>query len=157
MPELEIWPAIDLRGGKCVRLRQGDYGRETVFGEDPVAMACHWVGEGAERLHLVDLDGARTGQPVHTQTIAAIVRAAAVPCQVGGGVRSQEVVEALLAAGVTRVVVGTRALREPEWFRGVCRRFPQRLVLGLDARAGRLAVDGWTQQSGQSVLEVAAQ
>lgn len=156
MPELEIWPAIDLRGGKCVRLQQGDYGRETVFGDDPVAMARHWIEQGAQRLHLVDLDGARRGEPVHLETIAAIVRAVGVPCQVGGGVRSEQAVEALLGAGVARVVVGTRALLEPEWFRGLCMRYPHRLVLGLDARGGRLAVNGWTEQSSQTVWDVAA-
>lgn len=157
MPEFEIWPAIDLRGGKCVRLQQGDYGRETVFGEDPVAMARHWVEQGARRLHIVDLDGARQGAPVQLELIGAMVRAAGVPCQVGGGVRSEEAVAALLAAGVVRVVVGTRALREPEWLRAVCARYPQRLVLSLDARGGRLAVDGWTKESGRSVLDVAAE
>ncbi len=156
MPELEIWPAIDLRGGKCVRLQQGDYGRETVFGDDPVVMARHWVAQGAQRLHLVDLDGARTGQPAHLETIAAIVRAAGVPCQAGGGVRSERAVEALLGAGVARVVVGTRALLEPEWFRGLCVRYPQRLVLGLDAREGRVAVNGWTEASSHTVFDVVA-
>ncbi len=154
---MQIWPAIDLRGGKCVRLKQGDYCRETVFGDDPASMACHWVELGAECLHLVDLDGARTGQPSNIAAIEAILRAVHVPCQLGGGVRSEETICRFLDLGVARLVVGTQALREPEWFRRMCERFPGKLVLGIDARGGRVATEGWQQTSQVPALELARQ
>jgi len=121
-----ILPAIDLRGGQCVRLRQGDYARETVFGGDPAAMARRWAEQGAKWLHLVDLDGAREGRPINGDSVRAIVRAAGLPCQLGGGLRSDAHVEEALGWGVTRVVVGTRALRDPVWCQNLCRRFPDR-------------------------------
>lgn len=153
---MRIWPAIDLRDGRCVRLQQGDYARETVFGDDPVAMAERWVREGAECLHLVDLDGARDGRPTNLPSLRAIAAAVDVPCQVGGGVRDEATLAELLAAGVRQVVVGTRALREPEWFRGLCRQYPERLVLGLDARDGLVATDGWLATSLTRAVELAA-
>jgi phosphoribosylformimino-5-aminoimidazole carboxamide ribotide isomerase len=152
---MEIWPAIDLRGGKCVRLQQGDYARETVFGDDPVAMAQHWVAEGAERLHLVDLDGARDGRPANLEAVRSIVRQAGVPCELGGGIRTAEAIEELLELGLVRLVLGTRALREPEWFADMCRQVPGALALGIDARDGRVAVDGWTTTSGTPAIELA--
>src|SRR6516225_1067281 len=115
-----ILPAIDLRGGQCVRLRQGDYAQETVFGADPAAMARRWVEQGARFLHLVDLDGAREGRPVNGDSVRAIIAAA-------------------LSWGVARVIIGTRALKDPAWFEGVCRRHPGKVVLGIDARDGRVA------------------
>ncbi|HEY1784924.1 MAG TPA: HisA/HisF-related TIM barrel protein, partial [Pirellulales bacterium] len=133
---MQIWPAIDLRGGKCVRLQQGDYQRETVFGDDPASMARHWVDEGGQFLHLVDLDGARTGRVENRAQIQAILAAVSVPCELGGGIRDTDTIADLLDLGLQRLVIGTRALREPDWFRQVCRRFPQRLVLGIDARDG---------------------
>jgi phosphoribosylformimino-5-aminoimidazole carboxamide ribotide isomerase len=154
---VEIWPAIDLRGGKCVRLKQGDYGRETVFGDDPPAMAAHWVALGARRLHLVDLDGAREGRPENLPSVRAIVEAAGVPCELGGGIREEETIGRLLGAGLARLVIGTRALREPEWFRRMCRKFPGRLVLGIDARDGLVATDGWLQTSRVEATELARQ
>src|SRR2546425_364382 len=111
---MQILPAIDLRGGKCVRLRQGDYAQETVFGDDPAAMARRWVDQGATYLHLVDLDGAREGHPVNGESVRQIVQAAGVPCQVGGGMRTEADVEKALAWGVDRVVIGTRALQDPD-------------------------------------------
>jgi phosphoribosylformimino-5-aminoimidazole carboxamide ribotide isomerase len=152
---MQIWPAIDLRGGRCVRLRQGDYQRETVFGDDPAAMARHWVDQGAERLHLVDLDGARDGIHANWDSIAAIVRSVNVPCQLGGGIRSDEAIDALLALGLSRLVIGTLALKNPDWFRNACRRHPGRLVLGIDARGGRVATDGWLETSERAALELA--
>ena len=152
-----ILPAIDLRGGQCVRLRQGDYARETVFGADPAAMARRWAEQGARWLHLVDLDGAREGRPVNGPSVRAIVRAAGVPCQLGGGLRSDVHVEEALGWGVTRVVVGTRALRDPDWCRGLCRRFPGRVAVGIDARDGRVAVEGWTEASDRTALDLARQ
>src|SRR5437660_1079465 len=120
-----ILPAIDLRGGQCVRLRQGDYSRETVFGSDPAEMARRWVGQGATYLHIVDLDGARDGRPVNTACIRRIVEAAGVPCQLGGGLRTEEHVNEALGLGVARVVLGTRATKDPGWLERVCRRFPE--------------------------------
>jgi phosphoribosylformimino-5-aminoimidazole carboxamide ribotide isomerase len=152
-----ILPAIDLRGGQCVRLRQGDYARETVFGADPAAMARRWVEQGAAFLHLVDLDGAREGRPVNGDSVRAIVAAAGVPCQLGGGLRSDAHVEEALAWGVTRVVIGTRALRDPEWCQSLCRRFPDRIAVGIDARDGRVAVEGWMEASDRSALDFARQ
>ena len=152
---MQVWPAIDLRAGKCVRLQQGDYGRETVFGDDPAAMARHWVEQGAECLHLVDLDGAKTGRPANLDSVRAIVSAVDVPCELGGGIRDEEVIGSLLDLGLARLVVGTKALREPDWFHQVANRFPGRLVLGLDARDGRVATDGWLETSDTSAVELA--
>ncbi len=152
-----ILPAIDLRGGQCVRLQQGDYSRETIFGADPAAMARRWVDQGASYLHLVDLDGAREGRPVNGPSVRAIVEAAAVPCQLGGGLRSDAHVEEALGWGVSRVVIGTRALRDPEWCQSLCRRFPGRIAVGIDARDGRVAVEGWMEASDRSALEFARQ
>lgn len=152
---MEIWPAIDLRGGKCVRLRQGDYGQETIFGDDPTAMARHWVDLGAKYLHLVDLDGAREGRPVNLAVIRAIVEAVGVPCELGGGIRTEESIRTLLDLGLRRLVIGTLALREPDWFRSMCRKYPDRLVLGIDARDGRVATAGWLETSETSAVELA--
>lgn len=152
---MQIWPAIDLRGGNCVRLQQGDYHRETVFSDDPAAMARRWVDLGARCLHLVDLDGARDGRPANLDSIRAIVAAVDVPCELGGGVRSEENIAQLLDLGLARLVVGTRALREPEWFCRMCRQFPGRLVLGIDARGGRVATDGWLTTSDVPATELA--
>ena len=154
---MEIWPAIDLRGGKCVRLKQGDYDRQTVFGSDPAAMARHWVEEGAKCLHLVDLDGAREGLPKNLASIIATLWAVDVPCELGGGIRDEETIRELLAMGLARLVIGTLALREPERFRRVCREFPGKLVLGLDAREGRVATDGWLQTSDVPAVDLARQ
>lgn len=152
-----IWPAIDLRGGKCVRLRQGDYNQETVFGDNPVEMARHWVAEGGECLHLVDLDGAKAGRPMNLESIRGIVEAVDVPCELGGGIRDEQTIDQLLAIGLAQLVIGTRALREPEWFRTMCRKYPGKLALGLDARDGRVATDGWLETSDVSAVELAQQ
>lgn len=154
---MQIWPAIDLRGGKCVRLQQGDYNRETVFGDDPVEMARHWASQGAEYLHLVDLDGARDGRLVNRESVRAIVAALDIPCELGGGVRDESTIDELLALGLQRVVIGTKALREPDWFRAMCRRYPQRLVLGIDAREGRVATHGWLETSDVAATDMARQ
>ncbi len=154
---LEIYPAIDLRGGRCVRLRQGDYGRETVFGNDPAEMASHWVKNGAHRLHLVDLDGARSGEPGNVASIREILAAVQVPCQLGGGVRDEATIVTWLELGVWRVVIGTKALKDPGWFREMCRKYPDRLILGIDARDGHVATEGWQEQSSTKATELAAQ
>ncbi len=140
---MQIWPAIDLRDGKCVRLQQGDYNRETVFGDDPAAMARRWVDEGAECLHLVDLDGARDGTSANKEAVASILAAVDIPCELGGGVRNQAAIQSWLDAGLERLVIGTKALKEPDWFREMCGRYPNQLVLGIDASDGRVATDGW--------------
>jgi phosphoribosylformimino-5-aminoimidazole carboxamide ribotide isomerase len=152
-----ILPAIDLRGGQCVRLRQGDYAQETVFGSDPAAMARRWVSEGATYLHLVDLDGAKLGRPANGESIHRIVQAAGVPCQLGGGLRTEEDIQEAFRWGVDRVVVGTKALKDPAWCQAICRRFPGKVVLGIDAKEGRVATDGWLQVSERSALDLARQ
>ena len=154
---MEIWPAIDIRGGKCVRLQQGDYGRETVFGDDPAAMARHWVDQEAKCLHLVDLDGAREGRSVNLPVVRAIVEASNVPCELGGGIRDEETIQAVLKTGVERMVIGTSALKEPAWFRRMCQRYPGRLVLGVDARNGLVATEGWLETSQTPAVELAMQ
>ncbi|MEX2119461.1 MAG: 1-(5-phosphoribosyl)-5-[(5-phosphoribosylamino)methylideneamino]imidazole-4-carboxamide isomerase [Pirellulales bacterium] len=153
---MQIWPAIDLRGGQCVRLQQGDYHRETVFGNDPAAMAVRWVQQGAQCLHLVDLDGAKLGRPANLEAVKDILDAVDVPCELGGGIRDDESIAALLELGLQRLVIGTRALEEPDWFRAMCRRFPDRLALGLDAREGRVATHGWLATSDVAAADLAA-
>lgn len=154
---MQIIPAIDLRGGRCVRLQQGDYDRETVFGDDPAAMALRWQAEGAGRIHLVDLDGAKEGKPVNVEAVRAILGAVRVPCQLGGGVRDEATIETWLGAGLDRVIVGTQALRDPAWFRQIVQSHPGRIVLGLDARDGKVATDGWLDVSEIPATEMAAQ
>jgi phosphoribosylformimino-5-aminoimidazole carboxamide ribotide isomerase len=150
-----VIPAIDLRGGNCVRLRQGDYDEETIFGDDPAAMAARWQSEGAELIHLVDLDGAKAGKPVNIEAVRQILASVSVPCQLGGGIRDEATIAAWLSAGISRVIVGTQALRDPEWFRSMANSYPGRLLLGLDARDGRVAAEGWLEQSSTTVLELA--
>jgi phosphoribosylformimino-5-aminoimidazole carboxamide ribotide isomerase len=154
---VEIWPAIDIRGGKCVRLKQGDYARETVFGDDTVAMARHWGELGAKCLHLVDLDGAREGRPVNLASVREIIKASGVPCELGGGIRDEETIRTLLDLGLERLVIGTLALKQPDWFREQCKKFPGRLVLGIDARGGFVATEGWLETSATSAVELARQ
>lgn len=145
---MQIWPAIDLRGGQCVRLQQGDYSRETVFGADPAAMARRFADEGAEYLHLVDLDGARAGKVINLESVRAILVAApSLTCELGGGIRDEATIRQLLELGLARLVLGTSALKRPDWFRAMCRQFPGKLVLGLDARDGRIATEGWLETS----------
>jgi len=151
-----ILPAIDLRDGRCVRLRQGDYSRETVFDEDPVAVARRFESAGAKWLHVVDLDGARDGEPKNLDTIRAIVAAVKMSVEVGGGIRTTDAAADVLAMGVRRVVVGTRAVRDPAWLREMAGKFPGRVALGLDARGGRVAVEGWQEESTRTATEVAA-
>ncbi|MEM9561240.1 MAG: 1-(5-phosphoribosyl)-5-[(5-phosphoribosylamino)methylideneamino]imidazole-4-carboxamide isomerase [Actinomycetota bacterium] len=149
-----LFPAIDLRGGRCVRLYQGDYDRETTYGDDPVAQARSFVAEGAEVLHVVDLDAARSGEPVNREVIAAICAALPVPVQVGGGVRSVEAAEALFAAGVDRVVIGTAAVENPGLVTDLVGR-GRSVVVGLDARGDEVATHGWTTSTGRAVADLA--
>jgi phosphoribosylformimino-5-aminoimidazole carboxamide ribotide isomerase len=152
---VKIWPAIDIRGGKCVRLQQGDYKRETVFGADPAAIARHWVELGAEGLHLVDLDGARAGRAVNLSCVEAIVKASGVPCELGGGIRSDYAIEEVIKIGVTRIIIGTLVLKEPDWFRRMCRKYPDRMILGLDARDGFVAAEGWLKTCETKAVDLA--
>ena len=153
---LQLLPAIDLLDGRCVRLRQGNYQDSTVFADDPVEMALRWQAEGAERLHLVDLDGAKAGRPVNSMIVRRIVDATGLPCQLGGGIRDEDSIRRSLGeTGVDRVIIGTRALREPEWFQGRCRKYPGRLALGRDARDSMVAAEGWLEVSKVPVMELA--
>ncbi len=149
-------PAIDIKGGRCVRLRQGDMSDETLFDDDPKEAAGRWVAQGAERLHLVDLDGAIAGQPVNARIIRAIVdEFPDVPLQVGGGIRDSERVETYLDAGVQYVIVGTRAVNEPHFVSDLCAEFPGHVIVGLDAKDGRVATDGWSKLSRHDVIDIA--
>jgi phosphoribosylformimino-5-aminoimidazole carboxamide ribotide isomerase len=153
---MQIIPAIDLLDGQCVRLHQGDYDQVTRFSDDPVAQALAWQHQGAERLHLVDLDGARTGEPVNDRVVRAITSALAIPVQLGGGVRSVERAEALLAYGLDRVILGTVALEQPDLVRQLATRHPGRIVVGIDARDGLVATRGWLESSAVAATSLAA-
>jgi phosphoribosylformimino-5-aminoimidazole carboxamide ribotide isomerase len=152
-----IYPAIDLLNGRCVRLRQGDYSRETVFSDDPVAVACRWVELGADRLHVVDLDGAKAGKPVNGAIIRKIVDAARVPVQVGGGLRNEEHLAAAFDSGIRWAVLGTRALQDTQWVRSIAARYPGRIVLGVDAKDGFVATEGWLAVSRVKAVDLAKQ
>ena len=147
-----IFPAIDIRGGKCVRLEEGRFDRETIFADDPVAAAERWVEAGAEWLHLVDLDGARAGRPVNLALAGEIANRFNVRVQLGGGIRSAETVRAALDAGVDRVILGSIAVRSPQTVEQACKEFGQRIVIGIDARGTDVAVDGW-EKSGMMQVE----
>jgi phosphoribosylformimino-5-aminoimidazole carboxamide ribotide isomerase len=150
-----IIPAIDLKGGKCVRLLRGDLQAETVYGDDPVAMGRRWVDAGARYLHVVDLDGAVAGTPVNGEAIAALCAALPIPVEVGGGVRTLERAGAVLALGADRVIFGTAALERPEVVAEACRRFPGRVAVGIDARGGQVATRGWLATSAIAAIDVA--
>lgn len=154
---MDLYPAIDLRGGQCVRLYQGDFAQETVYGDDPIAQARLFADAGSSWLHVVDLDGARTGEAVNRPVIVGIAEAIGVPVQTGGGIRSNEAVETLLGAGVARVVLGTAALDDPEWATALAARHPGQVALGLDVRGREVAVRGWVEGSGRQLSDVAAQ
>lgn len=155
---LQLLPAIDLRGGRCVRLRQGDYAQETVFGDDPVTMAQRWEAEGGDILHLVDLDGAKAGRPVNLEAIRGIVQALKIPVELGGGLRDDESIRLMLEEiGITRVIIGTQALKQPEWFRRMVEKYPGRVALGLDARDSMVATAGWLDVSKTPAIDLARQ
>ena len=154
---MEIWPAIDIRGGQCVRLAEGDFNRETVFDADPVAVATRFAAQGARRIHVVDLDGAREGKPVNRDLVLRIAAQSGLDIELGGGIRDCRTLADYLAGGLARVVVGTRAIEEPDWLAEVAHRHPGRVVLGLDARNGRLASRGWLATTAQDVLQYATQ
>jgi phosphoribosylformimino-5-aminoimidazole carboxamide ribotide isomerase len=151
---IELIPAIDIRGGRCVRLYQGDYTRETVFSDDPVAVARRWQAEGAPRLHLVDLDGAREGRPVNAGIVVGIARAVSIPCQLGGGIRSLNTVERYLTSGVQRVILGSVAVEQPAVLGAAVSRFGEAIIVGVDARSGRVALHGWQERSDEKAEEL---
>ncbi len=155
MGTIEVIPAIDLRYGKCVRLYQGDYNRETVFSDDPLQVALKWQSLGAPRLHLVDLDGAATGEIYHLDIIKEIASAVLIPTQLGGGVRHMETIEQLLKAGVERVILGTAAVEDTKLVQEACRRFGESIIVGIDAREGHIAVRGWRQETELKTVEFA--
>ncbi|NNE19383.1 MAG: 1-(5-phosphoribosyl)-5-[(5-phosphoribosylamino)methylideneamino]imidazole-4-carboxamide isomerase [Myxococcales bacterium] len=152
---MELIPAIDLLDGKVVRLHQGKYDQVTVYDDDPVAMAKRFEDQGAQRLHVVDLEGARRGQPAHVSIIQGILRETELQVQIGGGVRNEDVAAQWMDAGAARVVLGTVVVKEPDVARAICGRFPSAVVMALDARDGKLAVEGWQEQSAQDVTELA--
>ncbi len=147
-----IFPAIDLKDGKCVRLSMGKKEHETVFSESPVHVAENWVEQGAKHLHIVDLDGAFEGKPVNTGIIEQIRKSVEVFIQVGGGIRHKQVVKQLLEVGIDRLVIGTRALDSPEWLFELCTEFPGKIAVGIDANNGRVAVKGWTSVSNRTAI-----
>ena len=153
---MEIWPAIDLRHGKPVRLRQGDYEQQTVFGDDPVEFAKRWQDAGAKRLHLVDLDAARGDDPeANRAAVARIIEATGLPCQMGGGVRDEAAIKTLVDLGLHRLVVGSAALKQPDWFAQMCDAYPGKLAAGIDARNGMVATDGWLETSTTPAIDLA--
>jgi len=155
---MEVIPAIDLKDGRCVRLFQGDFDQETVFSDDPLSMARLWQEQGGHRLHLVDLDGAVQGKPVHLEVISSIVGALDIPVQVGGGIRDMTSADAWLSAGVDRVVIGTAAVRDPDMVREVCHKHgSQSVVVSVDAKEGMVAIQGWKEASTVTVMDLAEQ
>jgi phosphoribosylformimino-5-aminoimidazole carboxamide ribotide isomerase len=154
---MNVIPAIDLLEGRCVRLYQGDYERSQVFNDNPVDVAKQWVEQGARRLHLVDLDGAKVGQPVNTKVIEAIVQAVSVPVQVGGGLRDRSGVKQLLDTGVEQVILGTVAVEQPIIVQQLCGEFPGKIIVGIDARNGKVATRGWLETSEVAATDLAGQ
>lgn len=151
-----VIPAIDIKDGKCVRLRQGDMSQETVYAEDPVVMAEKWVSEGARRLHIVDLDGASRGEPVNAEIIHRIADACPeTPIQVGGGIRDEDTVDVYIQAGVRYVIIGTQAIKEPHLVSDLCSEFPTHVMIGLDARDGKVAIEGWSKLSRHDAVDTA--
>jgi phosphoribosylformimino-5-aminoimidazole carboxamide ribotide isomerase len=150
-----LFPAIDLKNGQCVRLEQGDMARATVFNLDPSAQASSFAAQGFEYLHVVDLDGAFAGKPMNAQAVESMLQTVKMPVQLGGGIRDLKTVEAWLSKGITRVIIGTAAVRDPELVKTAARTFPGRVAVGLDARDGKVAVDGWAETSEVTALDIA--
>jgi phosphoribosylformimino-5-aminoimidazole carboxamide ribotide isomerase len=152
-----IIPAIDLKDGRCVRLKQGDMSTATVFSDDPVAMAKHWAAQGAKRLHIVDLNGAIAGRPKNEKVIRAMIAAVGeqVPIQLGGGIRDLDAIESYIDAGVTYVIIGTAAVKNPGFLSDACYAFPGHVIAGLDAKDGKVAVEGWSKLTGHDVVDLA--
>jgi len=152
-----VIPAVDLKDGRCVRLSQGRMDQESIYSEDPVQMAKHWELKGAERLHVVDLNGAVTGTPVHQSLIKEIANSIRIPVEVGGGIRNLETIETYLSLGVEWVILGTVALRNRSLLEEACRQFPRKVILGIDARGGKVAIQGWKEEVSLEAIELAKQ
>ena len=152
---MEIIPAIDLKGGKCVRLRQGEFTQVETYTEDPVKYAQRWEQEGAKRLHIVDLDGARTGMPQNMEAVRNIMRRVSIPVQLGGGIRNAEIVERMLRIGVDRVILGTSAASDEQMTQGALMQFGDKIIIGVDAKDGFVSVQGWQAQTGESAVAFA--
>jgi phosphoribosylformimino-5-aminoimidazole carboxamide ribotide isomerase len=152
-----IIPAIDLRGGKCVRLIQGDFRRQINYQENPVKQAQDFIDQGAEWVHIVDLDGAKVGRPVNTPTISAIVKLGKLKIEVGGGLRQEQDIKTLLDTGIERVIIGTQAVTDFKWFADITKHFPERIALGLDARGSHVVTAGWKTEHPKSLLELATE
>ena len=150
-----IYPAIDIRGGRCVRLTEGRFDAETVFADDPAEMALKWAGLGAEFLHLVDLDGALAGEGKNVPVIERILQSVSIPVQLGGGIRNLETIEKLLELGVTRLILGSAAVKNPELVAEACKKYPGHIAVGIDAKNGEVAIEGWGQGSGVAATELA--
>jgi phosphoribosylformimino-5-aminoimidazole carboxamide ribotide isomerase len=155
MAAMILFPAIDLKGGQCVRLKLGDMAQATVFNDDPAAQALSFERQGFSWLHLVDLDGAFAGRPVNGDAVGSILKAVAIPVQLGGGIRDLNQIEAWLARGIRRVILGTVALRNPDLVREACGKFPDRIAVGIDAKGGKVAVEGWAETSEMTAIELA--
>jgi|TARA_B110000196_G_C21105032_1_gene644714 phosphoribosylformimino-5-aminoimidazole carboxamide ribotide isomerase len=152
---MKIIPAIDIQNGNCVRLRQGDFAQETIFDKNPLNIAQKWVDEGAERLHLVDLDGARLGSPINLDIISSICKKfPSIPIQIGGGIRDLKTAENYLLAGATYIIIGTKAVEEPKFVKELCKIFPGNIIVGVDAKNGEVATDGWESVSDKNVIEL---
>ena len=152
-----IYPAIDIRGGRCVRLTEGRFDAETVFADDPAEMALKWAGIGAEFLHLVDLDGALAGEGKNVPVIERILQSVNIPVQLGGGIRNLETIEKLLALGVTRLILGSAAVKNPQLVEEACKKYPGHIAVGIDAKNGEVAIEGWGKGSGVAATELAKQ
>ena len=152
---MKIIPAIDIQNGNCVRLRQGDFSQETIFHDSPVDMAKKWAEEGAERLHLVDLDGARLGSPVNIKIVSDICKSIPnIPIQIGGGIRDIETAERYLETGASFIIIGTKAVEDPNFIKELCNKFPGKIIVGVDAKNGEVATDGWKSISNRNVVEL---
>jgi phosphoribosylformimino-5-aminoimidazole carboxamide ribotide isomerase len=150
-----IIPAVDIKHGKCVRLEQGAMERETIFSDHPEEMAIHWEEKGAQKLHIVDLDGAISGRPVNKEVIRRIADSLSIPLEVGGGIRSLDTIEEYIGAGVDEIIIGSAAYSDPDLVRAACKRFPERIIVGIDAINERVAVQGWTESTDVSAIEIA--
>jgi phosphoribosylformimino-5-aminoimidazole carboxamide ribotide isomerase len=149
-----LFPAIDIRGGKCVRLIQGDYSQEIIYNDSPTAMAKEWEEQGAAYIHVVDLDGAKTGDSLNKEAIQAIAGSVSIPVQVGGGIRSMEIIEAHIAAGVSRVIIGTAAIQDQQFLRDAVTKYGDKIAVSIDARNGFVATDGWTKTSDVKAVDL---
>lgn len=150
-----IYPAIDIRGGRCVRLTEGRFDAETVFADDPAEMALQWAGMGAEFLHVVDLDGALAGEGKNVPVIERILKSVNIPVQLGGGIRNLATIEKLLELGVSRLILGSAAVKNPELVKEACKKYPGHIAVGIDAKKGEVAIEGWGQGSGVAATELA--